>query len=54
MKIAAMTLMATMAGAAAEPSQPQQNLTVYFRDNTAVPIAVKAPALELANQMFAP
>jgi hypothetical protein len=53
MKIVAMTLMAAMVGVAAEPGQPQQKLTVYLRDNAAVPIAVRAKALELANQMFA-
>jgi hypothetical protein len=53
MKIAAMTLMAAMVGVAADPKQPQQKLTVYLRDNAAVPLAVRAPALELANQMCA-
>ena len=52
MKIAAMTLMAAMVGMAAEPRQPQQKLTVYLRDNAAVPITVRASALELANKMF--
>ena len=52
MKIAAMTLMAAMVGVAAEPKQPQQKLTVYLRDNAAVPLTVRAPALELANKMF--
>jgi hypothetical protein len=53
MKIAAMTLMAAMVGAAAEPGPVQQKLTVYLRDNASVPIAVRAKALELANKMFA-
>jgi hypothetical protein len=53
MKLAVMTLMAAMAGVAAEPSQPQQKLTLYLRDNAAVPIAVRASALDLANKMFA-
>jgi hypothetical protein len=53
MKIAAMTLMAALMAMAAEPKQPQQELTVYLRDNAAVPITVRAKALELANQMFA-
>src|ERR1700730_4079554 len=53
MKIAAMTLMAAMVGLAAEPKQPQQKLTVYMRDNARVPPEVRAPALDLANKMFA-
>jgi hypothetical protein len=53
MKIVAMTLMAAIVGVAAEPRQPEQRLTVYLRDNAAVPITVRAKALELANQMFA-
>src|SRR5712692_163169 len=53
MKIAAMTLMAAMVGVAAEASQPQQKLTVYLLDNGAVSVAVRAPALDLANKMFA-
>ena len=53
MKIAAMTLMATMVGVAAEPKQPQQKLTVYLRDNARVPPEVRAPALDWANKMFA-
>src|ERR1700674_1051120 len=53
MKIAAMTLMAAMVGVAAEPKQPQQKLTVYLRETTAVPLAVRAPAVGLANKMFA-
>ena len=52
-KIAAMTLMAAMVGVAAEPKQPQQKLTVYLRETTAVPLAVRAPAVGLANKMFA-
>ena len=52
-KIAAMTLMATMLGVAAEPKQPQQKLTVYLRENARVPPEVRAPALDLANKMFA-
>ncbi|HTD43653.1 MAG TPA: hypothetical protein VK687_05710 [Bryobacteraceae bacterium] len=52
-KIAAMTLMAAMVGVAAEPKQPQQKLTVYLRDNATVPPEVRAPALDLANKMFA-
>jgi hypothetical protein len=38
---------------AAEPREPQQKLTVYLRDNAAVPITVRAKALELADHMFA-
>jgi hypothetical protein len=53
MKIAAMTLMAAMVGVAAEPKQPQQKLPVYLRDNARVPPEVRAPALDLANKMFA-
>ena len=53
MKIAAMTLMAAMVAVAAEPSQPQQKLTVYLRDNAGVPLPVRASALELAEKMFA-
>jgi hypothetical protein len=53
MKIAAMTLMAAMVGVAAEPRQSQQKLTVYLRDNAAVPLTVRVSALNLANQMFA-
>lgn len=53
MKIAAMTLMAAMVGAAAEPGPVQQKLTVYLRDNAAVPLEVLAPARDLANKMFA-
>jgi hypothetical protein len=53
MKIAAMTLMAAMVGMAAEPRQLQQKLTVYLRDNATVPLAVRTPALELANKMVA-
>ena len=53
MKIAAMTLMAAMVGMAAEPRQLQQKLTVYLRDNATVPPAVRTPALECANKMFA-
>ena len=53
MKIAAMTLVVTMVGVAAEPKQPQQKLTVYLRETTAVPLAVRAPAVGLANKMFA-
>jgi expansin (peptidoglycan-binding protein) len=52
-KIAAMTLMAAMVGVAAEPKQPQQKLTVYLRENARVPPEVRAPALDLANKMFA-
>jgi len=52
-KIAAMTLMAAMVGVAAEPKQPQQKLTVYLRENVRVPPEVRAPALDLANKMFA-
>jgi hypothetical protein len=52
-KIAAMTLMTAMVGAAAEPKQPQQKLTVYLRENVRVPPEVRAPALDLANKMFA-
>jgi hypothetical protein len=53
MKIAAMTLMAAMIGVAAEPSQPQQKLTVYFRDNSVVPLGVETQAQGLAKEMFA-
>jgi hypothetical protein len=53
MKIAAMTLMAAMVGVAAEPKQPQQKLTVYLRENARVPPEVRAPAVDLANKMFA-
>ena len=53
MKIAAMALMAAMVGVAAERRQPQQELTVYLRDNATVPITVRASALKLANKMFA-
>ena len=53
MKIAAMTLMAAMVGLAAAPKQPQQKLTVYLRENARVPPEVRAPALDLANKMFA-
>src|SRR6202162_4882940 len=53
MKIAAMTLMAATVGMAAEPRQPQQKLTVYLRENARVPPEVRAPALDLANKMFA-
>jgi hypothetical protein len=53
MKIAAMTLMTAMVGVAAEPKQPQQKLTVYLRENVRVPPEVRAPALDLANKMFA-
>jgi hypothetical protein len=53
MKIAAMTLLAAMVGMAAEPRQLQQKLTVYLRDNATVPLAVRTPALELANKMVA-
>ena len=52
-KIAAMTLMAAMVGVAAEPKQPQQKLTVYLRENVRIPPEVRAPALDLANKMFA-
>jgi hypothetical protein len=52
-KIAAMTLMAAMVGVAAEPKQPLQKLTVYLRENARVPPEVRAPALDLANKMFA-
>ena len=52
-KTAAMTLMAAMVGVAAEPKQPQQKLTVYLRENVRVPPEVRAPALDLANKMFA-
>src|ERR1700752_1913879 len=52
-KIAAMTLMAATVGVAGGPKQPQQNLTVYLRENVRVPPEVRAPALDLANKMFA-
>jgi len=52
MKIAAMTLMAAIVGAAAELGQPQQRLTVYLRYNALVPRGIETQALELANQMF--
>jgi hypothetical protein len=52
-KIAAMTLMTARVGVAAEPKQPQQKLTVYVRENARVPPEVRAPALDLANKMFA-
>jgi hypothetical protein len=50
MKVAAMAL---MVGAAVEASQPQQKLTVYLLDNGVVPVAFRAPALDLAGKMFA-
>jgi expansin (peptidoglycan-binding protein) len=53
MKIAAMTLMAAIVGVAAEPRSAKQKLTVYMRDNATVPPEVRAPALDLANKMFA-
>jgi hypothetical protein len=53
MKIAAVTLMAAMVGGAVEPGPAQQKVTLYLRDNAAVRLEVLAPALDLANKMFA-
>ena len=53
MKIAAVTLMAAMVGGAVEPGPAQQKVTLYLRDNAAVRLEVLAPALDLANRMFA-
>jgi hypothetical protein len=53
MKIAAMALMAAMVGAAAEPGQSQQRLTVYLLDNASVPPALRLPAMRSAAEMLA-
>jgi hypothetical protein len=53
MKTAALALMIAMVGAAAEPKQPQRNVTVYLRENAPVSPHVRVPALALAHKMFA-
>lgn len=53
MNIAAMTLVVTMVGMAAEPKLAQQKLTVYLRDGSPIRPEVRAPAVYLASKMFA-
>jgi hypothetical protein len=53
MKTAALALMIAMAGVAAEPKQPQREVTVYLRESAPVSPHVRVPALELAHRMFA-
>jgi hypothetical protein len=53
MKIAAIAVMTAIVGIAAPPKQPQRKVKVYLRESPRVRPEVRAPALDLANKMFA-